>query len=660
MRSHPAIDPRKTVFLVAAILLMTAAAFSSSLQNGFTHWDDDINLTANPSIQTLSWNQIRDYFTGDRWGIYKPLVLLTYSVEYHLFSLNPHVYHATNLVLHLFNCLIVFGLVKVLCGRPGTAALAATLFGVHPLQVEAVAWATGRKDLLAGFFVLGSLLFYLYYLERKKKKFYLLSLASFLLSFLAKPMGVAMPLALFFLDWYKKREFTGRSWIEKIPFFALAAIFTFATLQIHQISRDIRPLSHFSYQNIMTAGFGFFFYIGKSILPLRLSAYYPYPASGPWPIVFRCAPFFAVGVIAATYFLRNVSRAAFFGISFYLVMILPVLQIIQNTSAMAADRYAYVPILGIIYIVSYGFVFLSDRLRGATQRILQAALLFLIATLAVLTWQRCRVWHDDISLWSDVLQKYPNVAVAYNNRGNEYQRLGAWDKAMSDFDRAVAGSSPQAFMLSNRGNLFFAKGMLDRALADYSSAIAVNPGFAKAYFSRAGVFLRRGQYALAIDDYNRALRIQPDYAEAYNNRGNASESMKDYGAAFADYSRAISIKPDFAAAFSNRGTLYKRRGEYPHALRDYQKAVALDPQVPLFYSNLGSLYETMGQYDQAMQCYVQAISMDRQYAKVYCKMVVLYKKMGHLEEAQKAGENCLKYTFGQNAPSGRTSMPDRG
>jgi tetratricopeptide (TPR) repeat protein len=459
-------------------------------------------------------------------GHYHPLTLLSYALEYRFFKLNPFAYHLTNLILHLMNGLLVFWLIWMLKGGVLTSLVVSLLFGIHPLHVESVAWISERKDLLCSFFFLGSLIVYLTYLKTRGRRFYFLSLFLFLLSLLSKSMAVTLPLVLVLCDYRLNRKFDRKSLIEKIPFLVMAFIFVIIASFALRSSGMVDPKSSLSFfKNIFIMSEVLTSYFSKLILPIRLSCIYPSikGIGGVWSYVYLTT---IIGFLIAGILLGRYNKTITFGTLFFFITILPTLPV-----KIIADRYIYIPSIGIFFIAAEGFYWLyRSQLEPIkiVKPILAILLIGILGTFSFLTWERCQVWRDNISLWNDVLKNYPNIPVVYNNRGEVYLRRGDYDKAIFDYDQAlrINPNYNKAYNLyDNRGSAYLMKGDYERAIADYDQALRIRPNDANSYHNRGTAYLYKGDPEKAISDFNKALEINPGYAETYFNKALACEKI---------------------------------------------------------------------------------------------------------------------------------------
>lgn len=589
---------KKIILSVVLISFISFIAFIPSLRNGFTHWDDDVLVTENMTIRELSWHNLGHYFTSYYISTYIPLTLLSFAIEYRIAELNPQVYHTTNVVLHMFNCLLVFCLIYLLSKNIGVSLLVALFFGLHPLRVESVAWVTERKDVLFSLFFLATLIFYLLYHTTSKVRNYCLALVMFVLSALSKGMAITLPFVLLLLDHYTKRRFTRKLIFEKIPFFAVALVFGLLAVfaQFPSIARRTESLVNFP-NTIFIAGRNLLFYLLKLALPVRLSALYPYPelSGNALPIIFYVSPVIVLGLALFIIFMRKHSRVLIFGSIFFLINIVTVIGIIPLAGdAIAADRYTYIPSIGIFFIVAAGFYHLYKKNNihaGFKKHFLLLIMIAVLGTFSILTWQRCKVWKDDMSLWQDALSKHPS-SVAYNGRGLAFYEIKQYDAAVSDFIQALRLDPDFATAYYNRGNAYDARKDYGKAIADYSKAIGYKPEYAKAYNNRGLTFGRIDQYQRAIDDFTEALRIDSTYARAYNNRGMTYGRLGENDQAISDFTRAVYLDPNYAKAYYNRAITYFVTGDYSKSLEDVNRSKELDYKVnPDFIKRLRYLID---------------------------------------------------------------------
>ncbi len=588
------IKRRGIIISVCLILSITWIAFLPSLPNDFTNWDDQTYVAENARIKDLSWQSIRKIFASTHHGGYEPLTEFSFAVEYHFFGLNPRIYHATNLLFHLLNCLLVFWLVLLLSRKLEISFITALLFGVHPLHVESVAWISERKDVLYAFFFLGSLIAYLYYRRRNAVGYYYLSLSLFFVSLLPKPQGLSLPLVLLLIDYFLGRKFDRKALFEKTPFFILAILFAgLALVGQSSVGRIKSDALIAAIPNIPNAIYGVVFYLVKLGMPVNLSCLYPYTRG---LLELWLAPFILAALITGVVLSGRYGKKVIFGSLFFLINIVLVLQVISTGPAIVADRYVYIPSIGIFYLGAEYLLWLS---RGKTRHAIiaryffPAALIVIISLLSLLTWQRCKVWQDSRTLWSDVLRKYENLPIAHN-------QLGA---------------------------ALFEKGNLGGAIFHYNETLKVEPDHAEAHNNLGVALAAQGKLTEAISHYNQALEFKPGYAEAFNNLGVALAKEGKVDQALFYYFKALEAKPDYAEAHCNIGTAMFLLAKVNEAISHYVEAIRINPAYPNAHNRLGLALAGQGKLDEATFHYSEALRIQPDYSEATRNLRIALRKM---------------------------------
>lgn len=541
-------------------------------------------VTADYQIRELGPPALREDFSTFFAGNYHPLTLVSLALDYRAWALNPKGYHLTNVALHVLDTIAVFAFLLLLTGSIPLAGITSLFFGIHPLHVESVAWVSGRKDLLYVLFYLGACASYVLWLRgvRPRAAFYAGTLLLFLLSLLSKGMAVTLPVALLLIDLFAGRLASRRRiLLEKAPFFLLSLGFGLVAIAAQRSAGAIAEGAHASLlSRALIACHGFLFYLVKGVLPLQLSAFYPYPPAGPLPLDFWIAPvvviLLALGVVRAT---RH-GKEILFGTLFYAVTVAPVLQLLPVGDAITADRYSYLPFVGLGFALAAGLVALwkSPLLRPGLARGFGVLVLAALGTALVFaTRARCEVWRDNVTLWSDVIAKHPDVALAYTNRAKTYKERGDVALASADLERAVSLRPNDPGILVNHGNLLYIQGDRPRALADLDKAVALGPRLPDAWNSRGAVRASLGRYQEALADFDRAIELEHVFPDAYLNRANALLGMKRYDAALRDYDAYLRWEPEDARGFFCRGLARSARGEDVLAREDYGTAIRLRP-----------------------------------------------------------------------------------
>jgi tetratricopeptide (TPR) repeat protein len=585
----------------AGLALAVVACFLPALSNGFLDWDDDLNLTDNPSYRGLSWRHLRWMFTTVHAGHYQPLTWMTLALDYLLWGMNPAGYHLTSVLLHAANAVLFYLVLLALLGsaggpavRRGAAAAGALFFALHPLRVESVAWASERRDVVAGLFWLGTVLAYLRMArEERAGRWYVASLGCFVLSLLSKAWGITLPVVLLALDWFPLRR--GLRLREKVPYAALAlggAALAFAAQHAQPAMRTLAE--HGVLQRAAQAAWGLCFYVWKTAVPWRLSPAYLLEAG-----LDPAAPRYvgsAVAVLAVTGLLVAVRRrwpAGLVAWVCYVATVSPVLGFVQTGPQIAADRYTYLACLPFAALLAAGV-----RAAAARGHPVWAPCAALLLALAALTVRQTGVWRDSRTLWDHALRLDPRNFVAYTNRGVARHAAGDLAGALADYEAALRVNPVHAEARNDRGIVRFARGDADGAIADYSAAIALKPGYADAWENRGVARQAKGDLAGALADYDAAVRLRPGWAKARYSRANVRFATGDAAGALADYTAALEADPGYVEAWNNRASVRRARGDLDGAVADYLRALALlgpdRPERAMIQDNLAAVRAQAG------------------------------------------------------------------
>ena len=549
--------------IVTLILLITFVAYSPSLQNGMLKtWDDQAYVTNNALIKNLDGTSIIKIFKEDRglYANYHPLTTLSLAVNYHFSEDKPFGYHFTNLLLHILNTLLVFLFIfRLSKNNIVIASVSSLLFGINPIHVESVAWISERKDVLYAFFYLASIIAYQKFLQKSDWKFYFLSLFIFLFSMLSKAMAASLPLVLLLICYIETRKWQLKYILDKIPFLIIAVALGYYALQIQADGNAIGSETFPFLRRILHAGYGFSVYIFKILLPVNLSAFYPYPyplINGAWVTNSIPVTFYATFVTTITllvfsvlgFFSKNKSLNAIgIGLLFFAITIALLLQFLPVGRAIMADRYSYIPSIGIFFILGY-FINLLHQKWPKVSIILIIVVLY-AAALFVRTIQQCKVWKNDETLWGNAIGIYPNdnrIALVYENRAIYYQLLGKPKEALSDFLKVAEWNPKNANTLQLIGKIY------GKDLNDLTNSIQ--------YFEAA--------YSLMPKDLN----LIQDMVTAYGIKGDFGKSL--------EYS-FIGLKVDAKNAFLlyNAGITYTNMGQLELGEQFIARAIEIDPSM---------------------------------------------------------------------------------
>lgn len=553
---------RYTKFLIAPfILIITFLAFTPSLKDDLLKtWDDQAYVINNDLVKSLSIDNIKKIFKEDKglYANYHPLTIVSLAVNYHFGKLNSVDYHLTNLFLHLLNTLLVFIFIYHLTGkRLEIAAFVSLLFGLHPMHVESVAWVSERKDVLYTFFFLSSLIAYQLFCKKNNLFLYILSLFLFLCSLLSKAMAVSLPMVLILLDYLAKRKWSFRIVIEKLPFFLIALLMGIVAVRIQSESGAISNITFPMTNRILHVFYGFVMYIVKIMVPSGLSAFYPYPyplVNSAWALNKMPVVFFLTFVIALLIVIFTVmqvlkpgkySGLIVFGVLFYAVTLALVLQYIPVGRAIMADRYSYIPSIGIFLTAGW---LLFQLYRNPKFKIV-AIVTFLIYSsfLFYMTFDRNKVWKNDEALWTDVIKTYPDdsrVVLALDNRAQYYYGENKMNESLKDYLLLSSYNPKDDNILDKIGDIYGQKlNDLDKALIYFQKAYELNP---------------------------RNLDVLRDLGTVYGMKRDPQKSL--------EYSlKGLELKGDDPLLLMNAGISYRNLGEPEKAMKYINQAHQKDP-----------------------------------------------------------------------------------
>ncbi len=567
------------------IVAFTALLYAHTLQNNFTVLDDDAYILNNPFLKNFSLKGIVAILSSFYSGNYHPLTTLSWFIEYNLFEANPLPFHLVNVLLHLVNTWLVYKLAERLSGSNITAAVTSLLFAIHPMHVESVAWVSERKDVLYALFYLLTLLHYLRYMASGfRKKNYWFCLVLFIASLLSKSAAVTLPVLMLVVDYYKGRKVDARTLAEKIPFFLLSLLFGVLAI-LSQRAAGTLSISLLSYGIINGSVLflsGIAFYIAWLIVPAKLAIMHCYPAvhNGMLPVIYYLSVPLLVCLAWLCFRRTAYRRELLFGVSFFLVTISVMLQIISAGLALTAERYSYIPSIGLFYIAGQCITYFSATRRRTITIALSAAVM---AAFLFVTYNRIGVWKDDGLLFNDVIEKYPDVYYGYWLRGNMEKKLGDLQPALADYTECIKLNPQYYDAVFNRANTYDATGNLQEALADYNKAIELKPGYADAYNNRGWLLFRMGDTVNAMTNYNKAIATDPLMEQAYNNRGWAYQVAGNRKAAMDNYSKAIELNPSFILPYQNRANIKANSGDLSGAAADYSTIIKINPEDKFAY-----------------------------------------------------------------------------
>jgi tetratricopeptide (TPR) repeat protein len=578
--------PRFSLWLLAALLvLVTIALYWPATGYDFVNFDDREYVGANPQVQTgLSWEGMKWAFLNPVGGNWHPVTVLSHALDCQIYGVKPWGHHLTSVLLHALNAALVFALLQQMTGAMWRSLFVAALFAVHPLRVESVAWVAERKDVLSGFFGLLALLFYARYAgERSEARSpkpenrktggthhasrftyhaprstpYALSLLCFALGLMSKPMLVTWPFVMLLLDyWPLKRIRNGwrlnsRLLGEKVPFFALAAAASIVTLVVQKRGDALLAAENLPFGvRVANALISYCRYLGKLCWPADLAIYYPYP--GHWPLA---EVLLAGGLLLGLSLLFFGQRRQFpflvVGWLWFVGMLVPVIGLVQVGSQAMADRYTYLPSMGVLILAVWGACELSRRWWRQPRIALSLGGAAAIVLCLAVTRQQLGHWQDSETLFRHALEVTKGNCLAYNGLGSALAEKGRVDEAIGQYQQALRLKPNNGYAHNNLGSALHRQGRNDEAIPHFEECVRLQPDYAFAYFNLANAFQEKGQLEDTIRAYQAGLKLKPDEARAHNNLGAAFSQQGRIGEAVSQYQEALRLQPDYADARNN-------------------------------------------------------------------------------------------------------------
>jgi tetratricopeptide (TPR) repeat protein len=669
--------PNLPVWLIGVLLgLVTLALYWPATRCNFVNYDDDFYVTSNAHVQNgLTWAGMKWAWANSVAGNWHPVTVLSHMLDCQLFGLNSGGHHLTNVLLHALNAGLVFWLLQRMTGARWRSLWVAALFAVHPLRVESVAWVSERKDVLSGCFGLLTLMAYALYAQRRMQNsefrmqnlatrntqhatrntqhvsrftfqartFYFLSLFLFALGLMSKPMLVTWPFLMLLLDYWPLRRMPNAECrmqnaaasdtqhatrntahvprtallpllFEKTPFFVLAAAVSVVTFLVQQRAGAVMMVESLSLSaRVGNALISYGRYLGKLFWPTNLAVYYPRP--GQWPMgKVLLAGGLVLGLSVWVWARRRRHPYSLMGWLWFLGTLVPVIGLVQAGGQAMADRYTYLPSLGVLVLAVWGAYELTRSWRYQVPAWSVAGGAAIVLCLA-LTHQQLGYWKDGETLFRHALEVTENNQIAYKVLGDALDKKGQPDEAINQFREAIRLRPGYADAHDNLGVALAKKGQTDEALRQFQEAIRPNPGYVEAHYNLGIILSRKGQMDEAIGQFQEAIRLKPDYAEAHNDLGIALGRKGQIDQALGEFQEATHLKPGYAEAHFNLGLVLSLRGQTPEAIRHFEAALKAKPDYPEAHNYLGSAWYQQGRTVEAIREFQEALKLKPDYVE---------------------------------------------
>lgn len=600
------VSRRTLTALALALFLGTLAVYGSALRNGFVNFDDPDYVTANDHVlQGLNWRNITWSFGTDNPAAnWHPLTWMSHMLDVSVYGLHPAGHHFTNILLHAIDVALLFLVLALGTGYAGRSAAAAAIFAVHPLNVEAVAWIAERKSVLCLLFFLLAIWAYGWYARKPSAAKYFCVLGLYALALMSKIMVITLPAALLLLDvWPLKRTSLdaptgklrafGLLVTEKIPLFLLSAAAAWATLTIHQKEGALAAAMPLRWRLDNTL-YSYAMYLWKAVWPSRLAVFYPHPQDTLSTTALLISAL-ALVVISAVVWRFRKSEYLLMGWLWFLGTMVPMSGIVQSGRQGMADRYMYIPMIGLIVALVWAAGEFIKRMQWSAQAAAAVTLLLAVPCI-LLTERQIAYWKDSVALFTRAIEVTGRNGMAESNLGSALVDRGLIDLALPHFEEAVRYSPDLA---SAHYNLGFALQLKDRpaeAATEYRAAIALfqDPAEAARAHNNLGVIYQNQQETVsALREFNKAISLNPAEQNSYIGRGRIELQSFQFDAAVADFAHAANLGPSPTACFW-LGRALESKGDSANAVKAYAEAVRLAPRMAEARERLNALQAKRG------------------------------------------------------------------
>jgi len=598
------ISTRPAYWIGLLLVLLTLGTYWPVFQCDFVNYDDQDYVTENVYVrQGVSWAGLGWAMETSRGGYWLPVTWVSHMLDWQLYGATPSGHHATSLVFHIVNTLLLFGLLTRITGALWRSAVVACLFALHPLHVESVAWISERKDVLSALFFLLALLVYAKYVNlstvrnSERKTYYLATLALFVLGLMSKPMVLTLPCVMLLLDYWPLRRWShvksdsqmqslASLIVEKLPFFIFGMISILITFLGVRKAGAVAEIGGLPFSDRLANGFvSYVRYMAKTLWPAKLSPLYLHP--GHWPIdVSSTAGLVVLIITVAVVALARRRPYLCVGWFWFVGMLVPVIGLLQAGPQAMADRYTYLPLIGLFVLVTWGA---ADLLGGQLQHrgLLGAIALVAVVACVPVTWAQLQHWKNSESLFRHVINVTSNNYVAYCNLGASLYEQGRLPEAIALLGESLR-INPRHLEAHNNMALALAKtGKLEEATTHYAAMLAIDPQCAAAHYGWASLLDQLGRLDEAVTHYQAAIQLRPDYVEAYNNLGGILAAQDRWPEATGLFLTATQIKPSFAEAHNNLGSAKMALGQLGEAAGEFKMALQLKPDYADARINMG-------------------------------------------------------------------------
>jgi len=603
------------VWIAVALAIVTAAVFFQVRTHQFILYDDPEYVTNNREVRAgLNWHGLLWSFRTFTAGNWHPLTWISHMVDVQLFGLNSGAHHLVNVGLHVAATVLLFLFLYRATGAQWKSLFVAGVFAIHPLHVESVAWVAERKDVLSGLLLILGIGAYLAYAARPSLLRYIGVLLAFVAALMAKPTAVTFPALLLLLDVWP----LGR-WrlAEKLPLFLMSGIAASLTFVAQRSSGAVASVQVVSpAERLANAAVSYVVYIAQFIWPARLAPFYPYLFDRPlWESA--AATLIVIGLTIAAIVCFKWQPAVTVGWFWYVISLVPMIGLIQAGAQAHADRYMYIPSIGLAIMLAWGGGQLGRHLPSACRKPVLAMVVLIAGIWGVLTWQDTTAWHDTVSLFSHAIAAGHDSVTARHQLGLAFKEKGQLDQAIDEFEHAVRLAPSSAQERHALGKTLLAAGKANLAAAELSRAVQIEPGQASIHTDLATALLQSGNVSEALREYTLAIDRDPSNADARAGYGGAliaigrtGEGIRELTKVLPTLADRVAANPDNADAHYDLGTYYAYTNQTDKATQEFYEVTRLRPTDVDAHFNLGVSLAAGGRYEEALPEFREAAELN--------------------------------------------------
>lgn len=625
--------------LAGLVLLITFIVFTPTFSLHFVNWDDDDNLILNENLKIFSyswsWDAVKKIFTSGVIGNYNPLPIFTFALEKYFFSPDPvkapFIFHFNNVWMHLVCTLLVYVLLKKLGLSRWAIFIGALLFGIHPMRVESVAWATERKDVLYGMFFLAALVTYTNYArnEKSRTKWYLLTILLSIFAYFAKIQAVTLPLTMVALDFYFKRKWLSPKILilEKMPWWLLSVAFGLINIYFlteqKSLNFDSAKINYTFVDRLAVGAYSYGIYLIKWICPYKLSPLYPYPPKLPVQAYIALAVVPLAVIATLVWGFRKKKTDLLFGWAFFTFNVMFLLQIVGAGQGFLADRFTYIAYIGLFFLMAKGYDWITTN-KPSYKPFVQLGTGIYFLLFAYLSFNQIKVWENGETLWERVKKYYPDSPMAWKQAGNYYRdQKKDFSEALKNYNEAIRLEPKDAYVYNSVAKIY-----MDRAL----SMDRQKPDFAN---------LQQQMIQAAIQNYNQAISL--DSTDGMKSKKTSGEIIVNRGVAYAvggnipaaleNLDRGLAVSPENQNGYLNRGLIYFQQEKWELALKDHDSYIRLNQYNPDMYHERGLIKFALKRPADAIPDFDRAIFLKKDQALFYFWRAKAYQLIGKKQEA---------------------------